>query len=30
VSLAQAAIDDGRAEAKLAQVVETGTRLAAG
>ncbi|MET0738947.1 MAG: anthranilate phosphoribosyltransferase [Acidimicrobiales bacterium] len=30
VALAQAAIDDGRAEAKLAQVVELGTRLAAG
>ena len=30
VTLAQAAIDDGRAEAKLAEVVATGTRLAAG
>ena len=27
VTLARAAIDDGRAEAKLAEVVEVGTRL---
>jgi anthranilate phosphoribosyltransferase len=30
VALAQAAIDDGRAEAKLAQVIEIGARLSAG
>ena len=30
VALAQAAIDDGRAQAKLADVVELGPRLSAG